>query len=259
MNGRPDVPERGAPLPKWQAGSLRVTAFCIDAPDLNSVHWWEELTKQPAEVRNITRAGLGQLVEQGTLGNRTLHLQVQLGRVDWLIIPKDDPESDVFPLLGDFEESASYLRELILQWLAVAPPLSRLAFGSQMYLPVANQKEAMKVIATMLPSVNIKWEGIKDFILQANRPRPFVTLPDLGEINRITKWQAVVRKKIVGVIVPEGQAPLATKEETSAFLELDINTPPPTDLKSALPSERLPDLLGELVQNAEGVLKGDVL
>lgn len=246
---------------KWQPGSLRVTAFCIEPPNLSSVQWWESLTKQPSETRNVTRAGFNQLFEQGTVGDRTLHLQVQqLGRVDWIILPKDNPESDSFSSLGDFGESAAYFRELISQWLSdQAPPLNRLAFGTQLYIPVANQEEAFKIIAKMLPSVKIDWKGIRDFIFQVNRPRACVTFPDLGEINRLRKWQAVIRKKIVGVIVPEGQAPVATREETSAFLELDINTPPPTDAKTALPSARLPELLAELIQNAANILTDDVL
>src|SRR5271155_2990939 len=159
MSARPEITDTAELPVEWKAGSLRITAYCTDPPDPGSLQWWEFVTKQPAEVRNVTRTPFGQLIEQGTIGDRTLHLQVQLNRVDWVIFPKDDTESENFPTLGEFEESSTYFRELISQWLSAAPPLNRLAFGAQMYIPVANQPRAMEIIAKILPFIEINWKG----------------------------------------------------------------------------------------------------
>jgi len=89
-------------LRAWQPGSLRVTAFQIEPVDVSSVDWWRALTGNSSESKNI-RAGIGQLVEQGPIDRGVLQLQIQPVRIDWILLPKDDPESELFQDLGDFE------------------------------------------------------------------------------------------------------------------------------------------------------------
>jgi hypothetical protein len=242
-------------LKEWQTGSLRVTAFHVGALDLNSVRWWEDLTRQPSESRNV-RAGLGQLVEVGAIESRVLQLQIQPGRIDWLLLPKD--ENERFPTLGDYEKSLSYFSELVFKWLAEAPSLNRLAFGALLLIPTADQSRSNERLAQILQDVTINWEGIQDFVIQVNRPQACAALPDAGPINRVVKWQSLVRRKIVATLLPTVQVPVAT-EETAVSLELDMSTVASTDATKALPSERLKSLLGELMDHATDIAARRIL
>jgi hypothetical protein len=237
----------------WQAGLLRLTAFYPEPLDIGSVSWWEKLTGASPDIKNI-RMGLGQLIEQGVVNDQVLLLQIQPARIDWFLSPKDDPQSGEFPSLGSFEESLGNFQTLISKWWPSAPPLNRLAFGAQLVFPAADQKAAMKIIAHRLSYVKINWEGIQDFVFQANRPEPSLTVPEFGPINRLAKLQAIVRKKVIAMLAPEPQSPVTTAEEFGVYSEFDISTTPQADTKMTLPPGRLVELLAELTDHAVNIL-----
>lgn len=239
-------------LKKWQTASLRMTGFHVGALDLSSLAWWEKLTGQPAESRNV-RPGIGQLVESGTVEGRTIQLQIQPGRIDWLLLPKDEPDSATFASLGDYETSLSYFSQLVSKWVEQSPPLNRLAFGTLLLVPTANQSKTIEALAQMLPDVTINWAGIQEFVLSVNRPQASVAFAEAGPINRVAKWQSLVRKKIITSSLLAGQAPLTTSEETAACLELDVSTNAPTDGTKELPAERRRPLFAELMDYATAI------
>jgi hypothetical protein len=189
-----------------------------------------------------------------------LQLQIQPVRIDWILLPKDDPESELFQDLGDFEESSVAFCRLISQWLERAPTINRIAFGTQLYFPTSSQPESLQIVAQILTYVTINWAGTRDFVFQLNRPRQCATLPQLGEINRLVKWQNIVRKKMTATLTPEPTSSVTTTaEQHAAFWELDISSPVPTESKAPLPPQQLPQLLAELRNSAsEIVAKGDV-
>lgn len=255
MAATPTGVERIRGQPEWQAGLLRTTAFCLAPPDLPNIKWWEELIGGPAEFRNL-RVGVGELIEQGLVGDRTLQLQVHVARVDWIFSPKDQPDGDPFPSLGALAECLPAFQALISRWLDTAPSLNRLAFGVQLYIPSSSRAEAMGHIAEMLPYVRINAERMREFTFQVNRPRPCVTWPELGEVNRLATWQAVLRKRVVASFLPEVRGPVSVREEVAAFLELDINTPP--DFGKEIPRHLSKEIFGELIGNGiEIVERGD--
>jgi hypothetical protein len=242
----------------WQAESLRVTAFYNQTLAVGDVKWWESLIGREPDVRNA-RPTMGHLVEQGAVENVILQLQIQPGRIDWLLLPKIDPEKEAFPRLGDFRSASEFLSGLVFRWLADAPPLNRLAFGAQLSIRTANQAEATRLISGILNYVRIDWDNTEDFIFQVNRPRECVTLPGQVRINRLAKWQTVVRKHMLATLIPVPQSPVTTNEEAAAYFELDVNTTPPGEAGAiVLPPERLTALLGELLHNATSIVaKGD--
>ncbi len=251
------VAESVSRVPEWQVGLLRATAFCLAPPDLSNIKWWERVVGAPAEVRSV-RAGAGHLIEQGLVENRSLQLQITLARVDWIFTAKEELDGDVFPQLGPFEESVRPFQALISRWLETAPSLNRLAFGAQLYIPSSNVAEARGHVARMLPYVKLDWEHIHDFSIRVNRPRPFLAWPEVGELNRIAVVQAVSRRKIVATLLPETQVPVPVKEEFSANLELDINTPP-LDVRQEIPRERTVQIFSELVSNAREIAERGIL
>jgi hypothetical protein len=243
----------------WETSLLRATAFPTGPLDLASVKWWEVATGRSSESKNI-RTGIGQLIEVGTVDDKVLQLQIQPGRIDWVLALKDDPESEKFSSLGDFDKSSNYFRELIVKWLEQAPPLNRIAFGAVLSIPTKNESEAMETISRFLPYVKIDWSGVRDFIFQMNLPQPCATFPGLGAINRLVKWQNVVRQKVIATLSPPLQAPVATTQEPAAQCELDISTAVSTETAFKLPPDQLKALFAELVQHAAEVMpKGDIL
>jgi hypothetical protein len=245
----------------WQVGSVRITAFSTEQTDLRSVDWWSTVAGAPSEMKNIQTA-IGQMIEQGTIGDRHLRLQVQVGRIDWILIPKDEPQSENFPLLGDFEKVSVQFRQLMSGWLAYPPRINRLAFGAVLYVPKPCVAEAAEVISKVLPYVNIQWSEVRDFVFQVNRPRPCVTYSEVREINRLNKWQTVVLKKMIAILPTETSGlsgPVTTSEQVAAYWEVDINTAPFTDSRKEIPRELALPLIDELIQNGTTMLKGDAL
>lgn len=251
MNAGPAVTAEGV---KWQVESLRVTTFHVPPLDVAKANWWETLNKRAPDIHNYQRSPIGQLIEQGIVGEYSLQLLAnELGRIDWVAgaKPKEPPDEPGFALLGQFDQAWPPFRDLISQWLIDAPTVNRLAVGAQLYIPVKNAAEAREVLESLLPSVKINWKDIRDFILQLNRPQKCVTLPGVGDLNCLMKWQSVVRRTIVGQVVPAGgPGPLTTRENFAASLDLDINTPGPEVVKSELTRDSLPALLRELGEKA---------
>jgi len=242
----------------WEAGLLRITAFPSEQVDLRTVDWWEKVTGTASEMRTV-QPSVGQLTEQGTVEDYLLRLQIQFGRVDWVLLPKDDVQNEAFPLLGKFEQVSRRFRELVSPWLTGAPRVNRLAFGAVLYVPTASLEEATEVISKILPYVNIEWSGIRDFIFQINRPRPCRTCSEAGDINRLSKWQIVVLKKMITVLAPDASGPLTTSEQPAAYWELDINTAPPPGAQKEITRDLLDPLLNELLENATTIVKSDAL
>jgi hypothetical protein len=251
-------PESAELLKKWQTASLRITGFQFGALELDSVRWWEALTGKPADSRNA-RPGIGQLVESGVIDGRVIQLQIQPGRIDWLLLPKDDPESEAFASLGDYDSSLVYFSELISKWMVQAPPLNRLAFGALLLIPTVDQAQATEILARILQDVTLNWAGIKEFVLQVNRPEPSAVLPEIGPINRLVKWQTIVQKKIVANLLPASHAPFTTSEQTAVSLELDMNTVTPTDATKQIPPGRLIPVLVELIEHATHIASKRIL
>ena len=246
------------PLSNWQTASMRATAFYSGQLDLGSIKWWQSLTGKSPDLTNLS-AGLGQLLEQGEVEGHVLQLQIQPQRIDWLLLPKDGPQSAAFASLGEFDQSLTYFKSLVSRWLALAPSLNRLAFGAQLLIPTARPEDSIAIIAEILSYVTIDWEGIRDFTFQVNRPKACTTFPSAGAINRLIKWQSIIRKKVVMTLAGAGQTLATTAEQHAAYFELDVSTCDPSDAY-ALPPEKLGLLLGELMDDAsEIVSRGDVL
>jgi hypothetical protein len=132
--------------------------------------------------------------------------------------------------------------------------LNRLAFGAQLLFPTADFSEATKTLAKILDYVKINWNDIQDFVFQLNRPQVSTSFPDLGAINRLVKWQTIVRKKIIATIIsPTPQAPVTLIEESAVYCEVDISTTAAVDPQKTLPPEQLRALVAELIHQASGV------
>ncbi len=129
---------------KWQAETLRVTAFPSPAATIAEPTWWSDLTGETPENRT-TRPRERVFIEQGSWGGRRLTLGMNPTRIDWVFggIEDDSP-------LTAFNDSLKALRELILQWLPTCPPIRRLAFGAVVRAPVESREAGYRQIAAYL-------------------------------------------------------------------------------------------------------------
>jgi hypothetical protein len=246
--------------PAWETASVRVTAFQKAPIDLHGLSWWKFMTGSDPESTNI-RVGAGQLQESGTVEGTNVALSVLPNRIDWTISPKDDAEKGGFGSLGDFAAASHSVSAMIAKWLPQAPALNRLAFGAQLVVPANDQVAAMRIVSGMLDFIKIDWTGLRDFTFQANRPKSTAILPDMEPFNRVVKFQAIVRKRVLATFGTEPPPPIATtSEQNAAYCELDFSTAVPTNPQAELPRENLEKLLNALVESAkDAVLKGDWL
>lgn len=240
----------------WRVEAFRLSAFFQDAHQSDSSNWWDIVVHEPPEVRNIQPKVKVQQEEGNYAGGRLI-LNAQPLRADWLFIPAFDPQ------VGgpDLDQAPAYNGTLIPfdkvaeRWLLASPPLSRLAFGAVLNVPVKSVSDGYRKLGGYLPAVTLDSDNSRDFLYQINRSRRSTRVDGLT-INRLSKW--AVATAIFG------QVPLTlplqehfTSQSFWAHLELDINTAP--EYQAHLSPVQWRAIFSELVELAtEVTIKGDI-
>lgn len=245
----------------WHVLTLRATAFVApDAPTAPS-DWWGQLVGLPPEIV-ISRPKLGQHQQDGSFEGRKLTLQIQPERIDWTFMPADvqSPEEleEGLPSAGSLSDALGPFHKLVLAWLPLAPPVTRLAFGAILFQPAENRRAGYAQIAGYIPSVKLDPDGSSDFLYQINRPRDSVSGIGGLRINRLTKWSVMLFERVRVEFKRPGVVAAGSLAMRSACrLELDINTSP--EFSGPLPHERLQSLFEELLTLGQEIAaKGDV-
>jgi hypothetical protein len=216
-------------LSAWQIESLRMTAFPATVPSPQQLaDWpgWQAAVASPPPNRASKEHGQ-EIREDGPLAGNWLLFVRQPARLDWIFHPKfwPTPSGELPTSLGSFVDVLPPFEEAMLRWLAVAPPLSRLAFAAILNLPVTDRVAGYHALSALLP-FRLDPTTSRDFMYQINRPRPSSTPGVQGmEINRLSKWAGV--GQIVGQMVvslPDGPQSLTHSKRDLCRLELDINT-----------------------------------
>jgi len=133
----------------------------------------------------------------------------------------------------------------------------RLALGATMYYPVADLATGNELIAPYIRFPG-NLEGVRDILLQINRPRISKCEAALS-INRLAKWG--VATVVSGKLQPNVAGVLSLVDlsppQFACTLELDINTA--AEYSGPLPNDKLVCIFGELFELAEEIVsKGDV-
>jgi hypothetical protein len=247
------------PLDAWQAETMRVTVFPTEVVPVEPSVWWDEVVGVPPETV-VARPKVGQFQARGDFEGRQLILQVQPGRVEWILGPlakAADDEESVLPSLGPFPEVLQSLSKVVVPWLPQAPALQRFAFGAIVMQPVNTVHAGYALLQKYLGSyVRLDPES-SDFFYQINRRRPSRTIAAL-HLNRLTKWSVQTVRRMTMTLGAEGGAVTrALGEDAACRLELDINTAP--DFAGVLPAEQLTALLKELTDlGREIAQRGDI-
>ena len=247
------------PIVAWEAQTLRVTAFLVDREVPPSTPWWDDFIGEPPESEK-SRPREGIYRQTGTFENGILNLNRAPGRIDWFYSNKPSEDEGDIATLGSLTSAQSEFCTLINQWIPVCPPISRLAFGAVLILPVANRKEGYQTLQELLPAVKLDIENSADFFYQINRPRKSTTSSSDLEINRLSKW-FVQQHMIIGIEIGSRSASVTQhkipeNQTTVCKLELDVNTSP--EFARDLDPKERPALFQELVDlSSEIAREGD--
>lgn len=210
----------------WQAEVLRFTGFIPGvSPDLSKGVWGALIGKDPET--QITKPQQSLLSEAGPWGPGILAININPIRVDFVLRtrpPKGDeppPES-----LGDFDEVIDAYDEKIRMLLELdqLPPLTRLAYGAVLRIPVGTMVDAMNLLNDFLPAVDIDPES-SDLTYRINRKRTL----HVGEkdivFNRLNTWR-IIRSGFISIDLVSKGALHSQDTNLAAILELDISTAP---------------------------------
>ena len=244
----------------WQSSTLRLTAFLGPTARVSENTWWADLIGKPPESRTI-RQQKGEQNDQGPFEQGTIALNVNPARVDWLFVPKVDPEKfeGNMPTVGSFPEVVDLFLKFMQRWLTppMCPPIQRLAFGAILHQPVDRRASGYALLNSFLPAVDVDPQNSSDLLYQINRPRQSTCgVKDLL-INRVSKW-SVMSVQFVGIQVD--QAPttkILGPENFACNVELDISTD--KEFQSELPREQLSIIFQELVELGKEIARdGDI-
>ena len=245
----------------WQVEIMRVTVFPTEVVSTDRSSWWDDFVGIPPETV-IARPKAGQFQARGDFEGRQLGLQIQPGRIEWVVGPiakaLEEAEESFLPSLGPFPEVLNSLSKVVIPWLSEAPPLQRFAFGAVLLQPVDSVRGGYTLLQKYLdPNVRLDPDSSSDFFYQINRPRPSKAAVEGLRLNRLAKWSVQVVRRMTMTIGPAGGATRALGEDAACRLEIDINTA--ADFTAVLPAERLGTLLQELTDlGREIAQRGDI-
>ena len=173
-------------LAEWRAEMLRLTAFTSAQLTNQSSEWWQQITgAQPESISS--KPAIGVHSAEGTTETFRFILNIVPGRIDLIAAPNPS-ENTPTPDLGSFVTLAKSFVAYLEPWLkSCSFPIARIAFGSTVRILVNDRVEGYKVLAELLPTVQIDPEGTTDFMYQINRPIKSKHISGL-KLNRLCKW-----------------------------------------------------------------------
>jgi hypothetical protein len=227
--------DQGSRTPKenWRVEALRWTTFLVDNSEPVGLHeWWPKIANVPksdsAQRQNFV------YVERGTIGDNSLTLQWQPGRVDWLfsIKPPEKPTMEKlndqikgFDRLQSIELAQKHFEQSILRWFKTSPPAKRLAMGQVLLWPVGTRDAGYKLLAPFLKNSLKVTPDMRDLLYQVNRPRKSKSVKGV-EINRLSKWMVAQLNPLLIEVGPEHVSREIGPDAFAVRLELDISTIP---------------------------------
>ena len=241
----------------WQVESLRLSAFVADRIDPMQARYWETVFgAAPHEIRRMPHRPLA--VEEGLALTGRVRAHVQPNRVDWHLVPDPAAESGELPVIGSYDDSVPEFQTKMKRWLTGFVPIARLAFAAILLQPAANAAAACRILAPLLPRVQIDAEETSDFIYRINRRRESRSGAGDLAINPLSTWSVLeLTQSIVDFSSGGASIHAAPNRQSVVRLELDINTAP--DDRLSIEPARTAALLDELVGiGAEIAANGDL-
>ena len=232
----------------WQAENLRVTAFPVLPLDNEETGWWRAVAGEEPESRTA-QVRIGLVQETGRIGNGRFSLTLNRlsDRVDWLFATEPtEQKQGGLPSCGAFPDAVDTFRSMLDNWLQVAPPLKRIAFGVVLLAEVPDIRSGYQALSSYLPSVKLDPDGSTDFSYSINRPRSLKCFPQIEKVNRLSRWVvAQVLGMTIAVSPVQAVRPVLGRASIACRLELDVNTD--AAFSGEIPTESIPMVLDELI------------
>ncbi len=163
------------------------------------------------------------------------------------MLPSPSGESEV-PVteFGLVEAALSTFNKVVRNWLGSTDITSnRLAVGVGGVIPMPDRVTAYNALQEYLPSVKIDAEHSRDLMYQINRPKPSRSLGPEVELNRLTRWGALLTQ--FRSFSATGSSPLLVSVQYVA-VECDNSTP--AERESPLDNSKFVDIYDELMEMA---------
>ncbi|HZL37198.1 MAG TPA: hypothetical protein VFC78_17895 [Tepidisphaeraceae bacterium] len=129
------------------------------------------------------------------------------------------PAAEQMPVEGVVEQFYEFTR----RWLvATDMPIKRIGFGLHSVLPANDRAAAYRLLADLVPSVNIDPDVSSDLAYQINRFTESRSLAGL-RLNRLMKWSAPGFRQVQIQLGVQG-SPQVTTGRIFAGLDNDLNT-----------------------------------
>jgi hypothetical protein len=243
---------RDAPRPPeptvWQAQYLRFISFPVQPQNTVNQNWWHEVARTERESRVEKKR---EVEEEGTVDGVALSLSIDLLRVQWTAVPRQNAETllDGIPVLGPFLQWREWFQNVMNRWFPLSPEIHRLAFAGVLIQPVGDRREGYELLNRYLRWVDLD-PSSSDLLYRINRRIASRSLDDL-EINRLMTWSVgqfnvMMRVQLLGEAGQPRAEQTEQVERHACVLELDINTVP-EPRERVLPREALPQIFEELV------------
>lgn len=242
---------------EWFCEHLRLTVFTQPSELEKSDAWWGN-TIGEAPARSTIERKIGKRVADGPYKDRILSLTVLPTRIDWVLgADPAQPAMDTgFPSIGSLKDSLITLDRVREKWLtSPLPPVTRLAVGTAIMLPVRDRSHGYRSLQELLPAIKLDPENSREFLYQINRPRAS-TVVQAMEVNRLCRWSVatfVVQSFMLGhtTVSP-------TVQSIACRIEPDVSTD--ASRTEPYPPEQLPLLYEELVHHLNELLQnGDAI
>ncbi len=211
----------------WQAEALRFTGFIPGvSPEFAKGVWKNLIGEDPESQTQKPRQSL--ISETGPWGPGTLTIEIHPIRIDCVLRPRslkgDEPPPEI---LGPFDDVITAYDKIIHKLLELDqfPPLTRLAYGAVLRIPVETLIDAMKLLNDFLPAVKIDPESSSDLTYRINRKRKMRVGEKEILFNRLNTWQTI-RSSFISIDLAEKGTAHRQDVNLAARLDLDINTAP---------------------------------
>jgi hypothetical protein len=237
----------------WGVESLRLTLFSPDTIALSDADWTAITGEQEAATRQVT-PGVRRYVGSLLAGQFILSATGQ--RVDMTLSwapapPEQQLESDgaQLPIVGDWDSTRDAFVAATEKWLEeIKFPVVRMAFAPILLSETKSRLDSYQTLKSLLKSVNVDPDGMRELIFRVNWPTKSRTSKDLM-LNRITNWTSIQVSAMVIQMTGQGISGSSGQPEKFAVrLEMDHNT----DQDNKQPFERdvLLSIYKELVKKA---------
>jgi hypothetical protein len=243
----------------WGAHQLRLSLFSTSPYSATDTDW-KKLTGSSEDADNRQALPAGGRRFSGPHEKGELIIAAAATRFDivYSAAQRDIDAEFIIPVVGPWEGALEHFVKITEPWLEqLAPPPTRMAFGSIFLFPAKNIEECYSILKSLLRSVSVDVEKMRELVFRVNWPQPSKVIKD-HTLNRITNWSSLrLVQQVLQIDAAGGNQMTSPAPSIYAVrLEMDHSTDE-ASIRPFDPKERL-SIYKELVALAcENASKGE--